>query len=266
MGCLHCRSYRPIFLRASCSWRSEGLFGQFFSTALPVQARGGLPRLGSFSVVWHVRHIEGPPGGVLLRSSVRQGFGGPASLLLSCRCRLWGEALVLAAPPAPESAASPGSTAAWLSSTGVSHHDLLPHIPSTHLSAVSSSPRPGVAPRSLSSSSQPPHLPRGLQSCPGCVAAARTADLIPLRLPQTSGFTLSLQCFSSDSDNCPDVGIGPPLQSPHPPRAGPVLATLLFSLTPPSFARFCALSPAGQALGRLSAGVPLALLGLKPRP
>ena len=166
MGCLHCRSYRPIFLRASCSWRSEGLFGQFFSTALPVQARGGLPRLGSFSVVWHVRHIEGPPGGVLLRSSVRQGFGGPASLLLSCRCRLWGEALVLAAPPAPESAASPGSTAAWLSSTGVSHHDLLPHIPSVCLSAVNSSPCPEIAPQSLNSSSQLLCLPGDQHSCP----------------------------------------------------------------------------------------------------
>ena len=32
--------------------------------------------------------------------------------------------------------------------------------------------------------------------------------LIPLKLPQISCFTLSLKCFSSDSDNCPDVGIG----------------------------------------------------------
>ena len=31
--------------------------------------------------------------------------------------------------------------------------------------------------------------------------------LIPFRLPQISCFTLSLKCFSSDSDNCPDVGI-----------------------------------------------------------
>ena len=45
--------------------------------------------------------------------------------------------------------------------------------------------------------------------------------LIPFRLPQISCFTLSLKCFSSDSDNCPDVGIGPLLQFLHPPRAGP---------------------------------------------
>ena len=53
--------------------------------------------------------------------------------------------------------------------------------------------------------------------------------LIPFRLPQISCFTLNLKCFSSDSGNCPNVGIGPLLQFPHPPRAGPVLLTLLFS-------------------------------------
>ena len=52
--------------------------------------------------------------------------------------------------------------------------------------------------------------------------------LIPLRLPQISCFTLSLKYFSSDSDNCPDVGIGPLLQFPHPLRVGPVLLTCLF--------------------------------------
>ena len=38
--------------------------------------------------------------------------------------------------------------------------------------------------------------------------------LIPFRLPQISCFTLSLKCFSSDSDSCPRVGIGPLLQFP----------------------------------------------------
>ena len=52
--------------------------------------------------------------------------------------------------------------------------------------------------------------------------------LIPFRLPQISCFTLSLKCFSSDSDNCPNVGIVPLLQFAHLPRAGPVLWTLLF--------------------------------------
>ena len=52
---------------------------------------------------------------------------------------------------------------------------------------------------------------------------------IPFRLPQISCFTLSLKCFSSDSDYCADVEIGPLLQFPHLLRAGPVLRTLLFS-------------------------------------
>ena len=53
--------------------------------------------------------------------------------------------------------------------------------------------------------------------------------LIPFRLPQISCFTLSLKCFSSDSGNCPEVGIRPLLQLPYWLRAGPVLRTLLFS-------------------------------------
>ena len=59
--------------------------------------------------------------------------------------------------------------------------------------------------------------------------------LIPFRLPQISCFTLSLKCFSSDSDNCPNVGIRPLLQFPHPLRAGPVLLTLLYFPLVPSF-------------------------------
>ena len=59
-----------------------------------------------------------------------------------------------------------------------------------------------------------------------CTAVARI--LIPFRLLQISCFLLSLKCFSSDSDNCPDVGIRPLLWFPHLLRAGPVLLTLLF--------------------------------------
>ena len=76
--------------------------------------------------------------------------------------------------------------------------------------------------------------------------------LIPFRLPQVSCFTLSLKCFSSDSDDSPDVGIRPLLQLPNPPRASPVLLTLL--LFPPSsfvilsFAWFCIFFPIAQIL------------------
>ena len=54
--------------------------------------------------------------------------------------------------------------------------------------------------------------------------------LIPFRLSQVSCFTLSLKCFSSDSDNCPVVGIRPLLQFPHPRRA-----LLFFPLVPLSY-------------------------------
>ena len=53
-------------------------------------------------------------------------------------------------------------TAARLSSTGISHHSLLPHIPSIHLSTVNSSPLPRIAPQFVNSSSQPLHLPGDL--------------------------------------------------------------------------------------------------------
>ena len=60
--------------------------------------------------------------------------------------------------------------------------------------------------------------------------------LIPFRLPQISCFTLSLKCFSSDSDSGPDVGIRPLLQFLYLPRAGLVLLTLLFlPLVPSSY-------------------------------
>ena len=62
--------------------------------------------------------------------------------------------------------------------------------------------------------------------------------LSPFRLPQISCFTLSLKCFSSDSDNC---------QLPHPLRAGTVLLKLLFFLLL-SFAWFCIFFSTGQVL------------------
>ena len=60
--------------------------------------------------------------------------------------------------------------------------------------------------------------------------------LIPFRIPQISCFTLSLKCFSSDSNNCPAVGFDPLPQIPTQLRAGPVLVTLLFfPLVPSSY-------------------------------
>ena len=91
--------------------------------------------------------------------------------------------------------------------------------------------------------------------------------LIPFRLPQISCFTLSLKCFSSDSDNCPAVGIWPLLHFPHPPRAGLALLTLLFfTLIPSSYWVLCgsiSTFPLVRYSCLLSAGVLHALLCLK---
>ena len=64
------------FFLASCSWWSEGLFGQSFSVAPPMQALRGPPCLGSFSVVPCVRHVEGHPGWGPLCRRVRQALKG----------------------------------------------------------------------------------------------------------------------------------------------------------------------------------------------
>ena len=130
---------------------------------------------------------------------------------------------------------------AQLSSTGISHRNLLPHIPSICLSAVNSSPHPGIAPQSLNSSSQPLHLPGDLRPCLRIYGCGKDClILISFRLLQISCFILSLKCFSSDSNNFPDVGIGPLLQLPQPSRAGSVLTTLLFSpLVPSSYSVLC---------------------------
>ena len=128
------------------------------------------------------------------------------------------------------------STDAQLFSTGISHHSLLPHISSVRLSTVNSSPRNPSTPDPSHCTFLGTSIPvRGLYGCDkNCLI------LIPFRLPQISCFILNLQCFSSDSDDCPDVGIGPLLQFPHPPRAGPVLLTLLFfPLVPSSYQISC---------------------------
>ena len=76
--CLLGRTYDLIrvFFWASCSWPSEGLFGQSFSIAPPVHTLRGIPCLRSFSVVWRIRHIEGLVAAVLLCSLVHQSLKG----------------------------------------------------------------------------------------------------------------------------------------------------------------------------------------------
>ena len=152
MDCLRCRSYGPIrvFFWASCSWRSEGLFGHSFSIAPPIQAFRRLPCLGSFSVVWCIRQIEGPswlgsyfvdwcvrhlkghPGwGPILYFSVSGLWWGQslycsAAMTLACGER---EAMLMAPPPTCDSAVS---TCFHGCQAFLHRHfppNLLPHIP-----------------------------------------------------------------------------------------------------------------------------------------
>ena len=94
------------------------------------------------------------------------------------------------------------SVAAWLSSTGIFHHDPLPHIPS-----VNSSPCLRIAAQPLSSSSQPCAFQKTSDPIWGMYGCGKDCLIfIPFRLPQINNFTVSLKCFS-DSDNCPAVVI-----------------------------------------------------------
>ena len=89
MDCLHHKSYGHIrvFFRASCSWRSEGLFGQCFSVAPLLNVLRRLPCLGSFSVVQGVRHIEMPPwlGSYSVYSQIRHLKGQLKSPLMKVK-------------------------------------------------------------------------------------------------------------------------------------------------------------------------------------
>ena len=136
-----------------------------------MQALSGFPCLGSSSV-HHVRHIEGPPWlgscsvGTILCSSVPQALDGPASLLSAANAGLWEERGDGDGPTAThDSAVSP----CFQGRPAFLHQHFSPQTPSIRLSRVNSSPRPGIAPPSLNSRSQPLHLPGNQRSCPGYV-------------------------------------------------------------------------------------------------
>ena len=179
-NCLRSRSYGPTeFFRASYTWRWEGLFGQSFSVAPPVQALRGILCQGSFCVARYIRHIEGLPPP---RRSAHQALKGARwvgsySVVQSVRRLMVSLYSAAGAGVWRERGYGDGSTPyVWLSSIAllpwlpafppaISHHDLLPRIPSLGLSAVNRSPHLGIAPQSLNSSSQPLPLPGDLHFC-----------------------------------------------------------------------------------------------------
>ena len=146
--------------------------------------------------------------------------------MLACGER---EAMVMAPSPMRDSAVSPcfHGHLAFLHRHFSSQS---PPSPPLDLSLCSQQ-QPSPWAHSPNSSSQPSCAFQGtlirVQGMYGC--SKDCLILIPLKLPQISCFTLSLKCFSSDSDNCPDVGIRPLFQLPYPPRTSPGLLTLLFS-------------------------------------
>ena len=130
------------------------------------QALRGLPSLGPFFVVWHIRHIEGGPlAGVPFCRSARQSLKGAPwvgscslghctrslmgqTLLFSCQCWCVGREGMVMPPPASRDSTVLScfpDCPAFLHRH--SHHSLLPHILSIHLSKVSSSPHSGIAPQ-----------------------------------------------------------------------------------------------------------------------
>ena len=228
------------FFWASCSWRSEDLFGQSFSVIEPVQALRGLPCMGSFSVVRCIRCFEGPPGWGLLSGSAHQALKWAPwlesySVVQCIRC-LMGQLSIVRLPMLAcwERGFGDGSTC--YADSAVSscfhgcpaflHRHFPPPSPPSHHLSVSLKSAAALALRLF----QYPLTPA--PSCctfqAACVPVWGTYGcgkdcliLILLRLPQISCFMLSLKCFSSDSDSCPNV-IGPLLQFPHPLRAGPI--------------------------------------------
>ena len=105
-------------------------------------------------------HRGVPLAGVLLCSSVHQAFDGPASLLFSYRCwnvgreRLWWWIHPLHMTQqyhlASMAAGFPPPAFPTIISSVTSPQSLSP---------VNNSPRPGIVPQSVNSSSQPLHLP-----------------------------------------------------------------------------------------------------------
>ena len=108
MDCLHHRSSEPrrLFFPAFCSRWSEGLFGQSFSIAPPLQALRGLPCLGSFSIFWCIR----PPwlGSYSVVQCIRYVSWASLSIVqLPMLARGEREATVMALPSTCDSAVSP---------------------------------------------------------------------------------------------------------------------------------------------------------------
>ena len=126
------------------------------------------------------------------------------------------------------------SMAARLSSTGISHHGLLTHIPSIPLSTVNSIPHPGIAPQSLNYSSQSLYHLGYVWLGKDCLI------LIPFRLLQISCFsalnvspltqTIPVWGWGPASVPPPTEGRSSPINSPSFPPSSFILPSFLGSI------------------------------------
>ena len=178
------------------------------------QSLKGAPWVGSYSVAQCIQHLMGQP---LYCSAADVGV-----------CGEW-EAMVMAVSPMHDSAVSPCFHGCLISSTGISHHNLLSHIPSQSLhsqqqrlpwdcSTIPNLQLPAVAPS------------RRLAFLSGkCMAAARTVWFsFHLGFHRSAVSLSALNVSPLTQTIAPVWGSEPCFSFPHPPRTGPVLLTLLF--------------------------------------
>ena len=231
-GCLRCRGHGPISLLQPLAAGDQKVSGQAFSVAPPIQAHRGAP--GWSPALQFGASVTQRRTRVGFCSVVQRLMGRLSTVrlpVLACGVRA---VMVMVPPPTHDSAVLLCFHGCPAFLRRRVPRQSLPHIPSTRLSAVSSSPRPGIAPQSLNSSSPPLYRPGDLLSAWGkCGCSRDCLILIPFRLPQISSSILRLKYFSSNSDNCPDVGIGPQLQFPYLPRF--FSSPLFFSLVLASY-------------------------------
>ena len=211
--------------------------------------------MGSYSVVPCVRHLMGQPHYIIQLP------------MLACGKR---DAMVMAPPPMPDSAV----LSCFYGCLSFLHRHFPPQSCPSHALGQSLHNQQQLLPWDCCTipklqlpATAPSRGPVFLSMV--CLVVARTVCviLIPLGLLQLTCFTLSLKCFSSVPNNCPDEGIRPLLQFPYLPRAGSVLLTLLFfPLLPSSYQVLCGSIysfPVIRYSCLLSAGILQTLLFLK---
>ena len=162
--------------------------------------------------------------------------------MLTCGER---KAMVMAPPRTYDSAVLPCFHGCPVFLTGISHYDLLPHIPLIRLSVVNSSLHPGIAPQSLNSSSQP-------LCCLGYVWLWKDCLIfIPIRLHRSavSPSALNVSPLTQTIAWCGDqtaTSVPPPAEGRSSPTNTPVFPASSFIL--PSFAWVYIFFSTGQVL------------------